>query len=160
MNDVYVRLAQFDPDVKGLVAPTAEGDYHIYINSIYNFEQQQEIYRHEVRHILENHFYTVGDISSIERAAGNETALLDEIARVEDCGLPLHRPLPAPEVPDYSEVPKEVVCLGSGLAYELPLHISAGDAMRRFERWLEQEEDRRSRLLDHRRFFEVCEELP
>lgn len=101
MNDIFVYLMQFKPGAKGAVVIDEDGDYTIYINSIYNAEQQQEIYRHEMRHILGNHQYIIdGDLEEIELAANDKCTLLAEIKRAEKCGLPLTTAIIKPPKPE------------------------------------------------------------
>lgn len=156
MNDVFVRLVQFEPDTKGLVVPFGDGDYRIYINSMYNAEQQCEIYNHEIRHILNNDHYVIGDIGEIELAANDKLALLEEIKRVEECGLPLHyaigkpEPPKRPELPHFDDVRPVTMHMSNGDVYELPEGITFEFVMQSFEAYLERkadDEDRRRDLL-------------
>lgn len=97
MNNITVYVLDMPEAVKGLVRPTPEGDYLIFINARYNAAQQQEIYEHEVRHLLLDHHYAEGKhIGQIELEAGDKTALLGKIKQVERSGLPLTRAIVAP----------------------------------------------------------------
>lgn len=88
MNDIFVRLAQFDADVKGLVVPLPDGDYRVYINSVYNAEQQREILNHEIRHLLLGHHHDARPVQALEDEAGAENTLLENIRDAEVNGLP------------------------------------------------------------------------
>jgi hypothetical protein len=99
MNDIFLRYVQFDPDVKGVVVPLAEGDYRIYINSIYNADQQREVFNHEMRHLLLNHHRDERPVAQLEAEAAAKGALLEKIKDAEAVGLPLETAIIRPAPP-------------------------------------------------------------
>lgn len=151
MNDVFVYLIQMRPSVKGTVVTDENGDYTIYINSLYNTSQQQEIYNHEVRHILHNHHYLVEGIEKVECEANDKAALLGKIKKVEQSGLPLQQAIlqppprrPVPQLPAYSEI--KTIQLFNGQVYTLPPGVTPQQVLQNYEAWLERiadDEDRR-----------------
>ena len=89
MNDVLVALLQLPHGVKGLVSPTPDGDYRVVLNSRLSAEERREVYNHELRHILENHFSRDGEpVHALEAAAGTPGHLQSVIEKVEEQGLP------------------------------------------------------------------------
>lgn len=90
MNEIAIYYENLPPAVRGFVEVDAEGDYSIFINARYNHEQQQEIYAHEMAHILKNHHYRYDDsVQQVESEAEDRAALLRRIKKVESSGLPL-----------------------------------------------------------------------
>ena len=69
--DYFVRYLKLPATVKGITVPNNDGTFDIYINSVLCEEKQQECLRHEIRHIVQDHFY-------------NETVPIDEIERLAD----------------------------------------------------------------------------
>ena len=67
--NVIVRYAQLPVRVKGVTLPSNDGYYNVYINSTYSYEMQQEILRHELRHIGNSDFDNFDDIKVIEDRA-------------------------------------------------------------------------------------------
>ncbi len=89
MNEIYVVPLNLPVECKGQVRPTPDGDYYIFINARYTYEQQLEIYNHEMTHILENHHYQEGrEIADIELEAKSKAALIERIKEAETKGLP------------------------------------------------------------------------
>lgn len=93
MDNISVHLVQLPLAVKGVVSPSADGDYTIYINSLYNDVQRREIYDHEMRHILLGH-YAQPDrpVTHQEAEASEATLLKSQIVDATLRGLP-GRPL-------------------------------------------------------------------
>lgn len=73
-----MSLVQFPPEVEGLAVPLPDGDYRIYVNSIFNKEKQQYIYDHEVRHILLGHHNQLHRPLALLEEQADDTALLKE----------------------------------------------------------------------------------
>lgn len=91
MNDIRVVYLDLDPATKGAVVRDSEDNYIIFINSIYNYEQQREAFNHEVRHLLRGHHYLEGKtVQECEAEANAKGALLDKIKQAEANGLPLN----------------------------------------------------------------------
>lgn len=76
MNDIIVRLIDVPVDLKGLVKEDANGDYNIYLNARYNYDQQLETYFHEEAHARLGHLHCDRDIDEIEEEAQKEAAAL------------------------------------------------------------------------------------
>lgn len=76
MNDIFVRLIDVPVDLKGLVKEDANGDYNIFINARYNYDQQLETYFHEEAHARLGHLHSDKDIEEIEEEAQKEAAAL------------------------------------------------------------------------------------
>lgn len=76
MNDIIVRLIDVPVDLKGLVKEDANGDYNIFINARYNYDQQLETYFHEEAHARLGHLHSDKDIEEIEEEAQKEAAAL------------------------------------------------------------------------------------
>ena len=90
MNDIFVRLAEMPAAVRGQVRVTADGDFLIFINSAYNREQQLEIYRHEMTHILRSHHWQTGRaVADVEAEARAMAVDIEDILRAEAAGVPL-----------------------------------------------------------------------
>ncbi len=98
MNEVIVTYLALPMSVNGLVTPTPEGDYQVILNARHSPQMQRETYRHELRHILLNHFSQHAQaLAPLEQAASltrlpNEDAprkaLLEQAIRcAEDSGL-------------------------------------------------------------------------
>lgn len=89
MNDVLVAVLQLPHGVKGLVSPTPDGDYRVVLNSRLTAEERREVYNHELRHILENHFSRDEEpVHALEAAASSRGRLQSVIEKVEEQGLP------------------------------------------------------------------------
>lgn len=69
--DYQVQLIQLPSSkTKELVVPNEDGSYTIFIEASLSKEQQQESFRHAIKHILGDDF-TKNDIDKIEKAAHN-----------------------------------------------------------------------------------------
>lgn len=90
MNDIILHYKKFRAAVNGLVLPTPDGDYIIFINSMLSTEQQREAFNHEVKHLLEGHFEQGRrPIAQLEAEANAKSVLLEQIKDAEANGLPL-----------------------------------------------------------------------
>lgn len=90
MNDIFVRLVSMPAAVKGQVRVTPDGDYLIFINSMYNRAQQEEIYRHEMTHIIRSHHWqTQRAVADVEAETLTLPANIADILRAEAAGMPL-----------------------------------------------------------------------
>lgn len=70
-DNVIVRVLQLPLCVKGVVIPSDDGYYNIYINGIYSVEMQNEILRHELEHVANFDFDNFDDIKIVEERANN-----------------------------------------------------------------------------------------
>lgn len=68
MGEVIVRL--IDMEVPGVTVLDSDGNYNMYINARLSFEQQQKVYKHELRHITGGHFFDHKTVEENEREAG------------------------------------------------------------------------------------------
>lgn len=55
MNEIFSVLVDLPVSVRGSVQPDENGDYTVFINSRYNYDQCKDIFNHEVRHLLLGH---------------------------------------------------------------------------------------------------------
>ncbi|MCQ2439449.1 MAG: hypothetical protein MJ074_06780 [Oscillospiraceae bacterium] len=53
----FVRVIELPPTVNGVSVPNSDGTFDIYINALLCEERRQECLQHEIRHIIEDHFY-------------------------------------------------------------------------------------------------------
>lgn len=65
--DYFVRIVEF-PNMAspGIAASNGDGTFSIYINSLFCEEIQQDTLRHELQHLIANHFYRDEPVASIE----------------------------------------------------------------------------------------------
>ncbi|WP_316607790.1 hypothetical protein [uncultured Ruminococcus sp.] len=68
MEDIIVRI--IDLTVPGVTVLDEDGNYNIYINARLSYEQQQQVYNHEMKHINLGHFYDSSPVADNERDAG------------------------------------------------------------------------------------------
>lgn len=68
MNNLHTIYMNMPPDVKGFVIKTFDEDEHytIVLNPAYNYEQQCETYKHELKHISCHDLDMTGDADVIE----------------------------------------------------------------------------------------------
>lgn len=64
--DFYVRLVDLPPSVSGAVCPNEDGTFSIYINAKNTLKKQLETLDHEIRHIINDDFYSDLPIEVIE----------------------------------------------------------------------------------------------
>lgn len=62
---IFIQMIDMPHRIKAHVVPNNDGTYTIFLNSRLSFEQQQESYIHELRHIYNNDFGEQ-DVSTIE----------------------------------------------------------------------------------------------
>ncbi len=90
MGEINVVLVDLPAAARGCVLPEADGSYTIYVNGIYNIEQQREIYCHEMTHILDGHTHQhQRPVAEIEHEAQSRSKLVARIHEAEERGLPL-----------------------------------------------------------------------
>lgn len=68
-DNIIVRTLPLPVVVKGVTIPSEDGYYNIYINCNYSIEMQNEILRHELRHVKNYDFDNFDDIKIIEDRA-------------------------------------------------------------------------------------------
>lgn len=91
MNEIIPQLIKLPPAVRGVVHPDENGDYIIFINSYYSPAECRAIYRHEMRHVLLNHFsIDTLSIYAIEGQADDDDSLQDEIEAAARYGISVH----------------------------------------------------------------------
>lgn len=73
--EYYVRYLPFPPRVNGTVVTNDDGSFDIYINESFDEVRRAEALRHELEHILRDHFYRELDIAQKEREAGSRLRL-------------------------------------------------------------------------------------
>lgn len=65
MDGIIIVIKDMPSGLKGCVSSNADGSYTIFINARLNLEQQQEVYLHELRHILNDDFCKF-DVDTVE----------------------------------------------------------------------------------------------
>lgn len=65
-RDFIVRVIDLPPSVDGLVTPNDDGTFSIYLNANNPEDKQIKSYEHEVRHIINDDFYSVRSIEEVE----------------------------------------------------------------------------------------------
>lgn len=53
----YVRLVPLPASVDGVTVPNDDGTFDIYLNANLCEARQQDRLQHEIKHVLEDHFY-------------------------------------------------------------------------------------------------------
>lgn len=57
MNDIFIRGIQLPMTVKGVTVIDEESDYNVYINTLLSESVQEQTAKHELKHIIKDHFY-------------------------------------------------------------------------------------------------------
>lgn len=72
MESIIIRGIELPPKVRGVTVVDSEGDYNVYINTLLSDEVQRKTQRHELRHIVNDHFYNHDPvvINELEANAG------------------------------------------------------------------------------------------
>ena len=70
--DYFVRPIALPPTIDGVTVPNDDGTFDIYLNSTQPEKVQQHWLRHELAHILSDHFYKAMDVAEMEREAEGE----------------------------------------------------------------------------------------
>ena len=55
--EYFVRLVPLPATIDGLTIPNDDGTFDVYINASHCEAKQQESLAHEIKHIMEDHFY-------------------------------------------------------------------------------------------------------
>ena len=55
--EYYVRLVKLPSSVEGAIMPNSDGSFDIYINSALPEIRREDVLRHELRHLTDDHFY-------------------------------------------------------------------------------------------------------
>ena len=72
MESIIVRGIELPPKIKGVTVIDVEGDYYVYINTLLSPEAQKRAQKHELTHIIKDHFYNYDPviINEMEANAG------------------------------------------------------------------------------------------
>lgn len=72
MESIIVRGIELPPKIKGVTVIDGEGDYNVYINTLLSPEAQKQAKKHELTHIIKDHFYNYDPviINEMEANAG------------------------------------------------------------------------------------------
>lgn len=72
MESIIVRGIELPPKIKGVTVIDGEGDYNVYINTLLSPEAQKRAQKHELTHIIKDHFYNYDPviINEMEANAG------------------------------------------------------------------------------------------
>lgn len=57
MDNIFIRNLELPPTINGVTVLDNEGDYNVYINTLLSYDTQQKTAKHEIRHIMKEHFY-------------------------------------------------------------------------------------------------------
>jgi len=103
--DYYVYCTGELPDkVYGATLPNDDGSFSIYLNSNYPEEFQQRVFKHELRHVYEDHFYQERKSVAVMEAEANGARPIEPPPSdypqnwlFDPWGMPLGRISPHPE---------------------------------------------------------------
>lgn len=90
--DYFLRYVDFPPGVEGVTVPNSDGTFDIYINARLGETRRQECLEHELRHIRRDHFYSGGDVETLEAEAGGRRPRFSRLT-LFDHPSPTHIPL-------------------------------------------------------------------
>lgn len=65
-GEYFVRYIDLPTAVEGVTLPNADGTFDIYINARLSQAGREQCLRHELRHILKDHFYTDRSVAVCE----------------------------------------------------------------------------------------------
>ena len=57
MNDIFIRGLKLPPKVRGVTVIDKDSNFNVYINTQLSFETQEKAKKHELTHIIKDHFY-------------------------------------------------------------------------------------------------------
>lgn len=57
MGEIFIRLLELPPTIRGATVLDSDGNYNVYINSLLGYDAQRKTARHELIHIKNEHFY-------------------------------------------------------------------------------------------------------
>ena len=69
MNNYICRFIDLPSRVNAITVVDENGDYNIYINVKLSDENKKKAFRHECRHIKNNHFHIERSVSECEKEA-------------------------------------------------------------------------------------------
>ena len=113
--DYFVYYCDFPHmGVPGVIAANTDGTVNIYINTLYTPERQNQALRHELRHLVRNHFWcdtkTIGEKELEADAEDTSVVFSEDYSFVE-----YTPPVPAPgldRIPDvFAEKPPNTIPL-------------------------------------------------
>jgi len=67
LENIIIRKIKLPPAVRGLTVLDNENNYNIYLNTANNIEIDQKAVEHEIKHIENEDFYSLEDVSKIEK---------------------------------------------------------------------------------------------
>lgn len=72
MESIIIRGIELPPKVRGVTVVDSEGDYNVYINTLLSDEVQRKTQKHELKHIIKDHFHNHDPvvINELEANAG------------------------------------------------------------------------------------------
>lgn len=70
--DYFVHVVSLPAAIDGVTVPNDDGTFDVYLNSNQPEAVQKRWLRHEVAHILSDHFYKALDVAEMERQAEDE----------------------------------------------------------------------------------------
>lgn len=72
MEIIIIRGIELPSKIKGVTVVDCDGNYNIYINTLLSKDVQRTTQRHELKHIIKDHFYNSDPvvINELEANAG------------------------------------------------------------------------------------------
>lgn len=72
MEAIIIRGIELPPKIKGVTVVDSDGDYNVYINILLSNDVQRKTQKHELRHIIKDHFHNIDPviINELEANAG------------------------------------------------------------------------------------------
>lgn len=99
----YVRLIPLPASIDGVTVPNDDGTFDIYLNSNLCEARQKDRLQHEIKHILEDHFY-------------QENKTVSELEQEANGIVKSRTPPPPPRLPNvFSEAPSGTIPYFSSL---------------------------------------------
>lgn len=79
---VFLRTCKLPREVKGCTVLDHDGNYNVYVNDKY-LHQASDILEHEIAHVRDGHFFSMGDLKKLEAEADNAVITADDIRRLD-----------------------------------------------------------------------------
>lgn len=72
MEAIFIRGIELPPTIKGVTVVDCDGNYNVYINTLLSYDIQRKTQKHELKHIIKDHFYNHDPvvINELEANAG------------------------------------------------------------------------------------------
>lgn len=67
MDAIIIRTIDMPLGIKGMTVKDENDDYNVYLNARYSRDVRAKAYRHELDHIIKNHFYDGRSVKEKEK---------------------------------------------------------------------------------------------